>query len=90
MVCFVVNMVFGVFGIGDMVIGMGIFLWKIDFGEILYVWGVGEGVYVELLVFGLLMLCDIVGIILDFVLDLVVIVLFCLESYVGMVVIFVD
>lgn len=90
MVCFVVNIVFGVFGIGDMVIGMGIFLCKIDFGEMLYVWGVGEGVYVELLVFGLLMLCDMVGIILDFVFDLVLIVLLQFESYVGMVVIFVD
>ena len=50
---FAVNSTVGILGFFDPATGMGIPAAKrTDFGETLYVWGVGEGIYLELPVFG--------------------------------------
>lgn len=50
---FAVNSTIGILGFFDPATGMGIPAAKrTDFGETLYVWGVGEGIYLELPVFG--------------------------------------
>lgn len=50
---FAVNSTVGILGLFDPATGMGIPAAKrTDFGETLYVWGVGEGIYLELPIFG--------------------------------------
>ena len=49
---FVVNTLFGIGGLGDPASEVGIDVVDTDFGETLYVWGVPEGAYVELPLFG--------------------------------------
>ncbi|MCM2561838.1 VacJ family lipoprotein [Lutimaribacter sp. EGI FJ00015] len=49
---FAVNSTIGLGGLIDMAGALGMPEFKTDFGETLYTWGVGEGAYVELPVFG--------------------------------------
>jgi phospholipid-binding lipoprotein MlaA len=49
---FAVNSTVGLGGLIDIASEMGLPEFKTDFGETLYTWGVGEGAYVELPVFG--------------------------------------
>lgn len=87
---FVVNTVFGVMGTGDIATGMDIPLRKTDFGETLHVWGMREGAYVELPVFGPSNTRDTIGTVMDFTLDPVSLLLPQPESYVGTVATFAD
>jgi phospholipid-binding lipoprotein MlaA len=64
-----VNVVFGLGGLLDVATDAGIPENKTDFGETLHVWGVGEGPYVELPVFGPSTGRDAVGTVVDFALN---------------------
>lgn len=64
-----VNVVFGLGGLLDVATDAGIPESKTDFGETLHVWGVGEGPYVELPVFGPSTARDTVGTVVDFALN---------------------
>ncbi len=61
------NLTFGVFGLFDAATAIGLPERTTDFGETLHVWGVGEGVYVELPVFGPSTARDAVGLAVDIV-----------------------
>ena len=87
---FVVNTVFGVMGTGDIASGMDIPLRKTDFGETLHVWGMNEGPYLELPVFGPSNRRDAIGTVLDFTVDPVSAILPRPESYVSTVATFAD
>lgn len=63
--CLLFNSIFGLVGLIDVVILMGLQCNDEDFGQILGYWGVGSGLYVMLLFFGLSMLCDVLVKILD-------------------------
>jgi len=60
-----VNLVFGLGGLFDVATEAGIPAAKTDFGETLHVWGVGEGPYVELPLFGPSTARDAVGTAVD-------------------------
>ncbi len=66
---FAVNAVFGLGGLFDVATEAGVPEGKTDFGETLHVWGVGEGAYVELPVFGPSTARDAVGTFVDFALN---------------------
>ena len=66
---FVVNTTLGVAGFGDPAQAMGIEEHDEDFGQTLAVWGVGEGPYVMLPLFGPSNPRDITGKVVDFFLD---------------------
>lgn len=66
---FAVNVVFGIGGLFDVADDAGIPDAKTDFGETLHVWGVGEGPYVELPVFGPSTARDAVGTVVDIAFD---------------------
>lgn len=59
------NLTLGVFGLFDAATAIGLPQRPTDFGETLHVWGVGEGVYVELPVFGPSTARDAVGLAVD-------------------------
>ncbi len=61
------NLTFGVLGLFDAATALGLPEKPTDFGETLYVWGVGEGPYVELPVVGPSSTRDAVGSIVDIV-----------------------
>lgn len=63
----VANVTFGVFGLFDAATMLGLPENPTDFGETLYVWGVGEGPYVELPVLGPSTARDAVGTVVDLV-----------------------
>lgn len=62
---FVINSTLGIAGLFDVASDFGIEDHDTDFGETLYTWGVGEGVYVELPVFGPSTSRDTVGKVVD-------------------------
>ncbi|MEZ5798257.1 MAG: VacJ family lipoprotein [Paracoccaceae bacterium] len=64
-----VNLVFGLGGIFDVATDAGIPRARTDFGETLYVWGVGEGPYVELPALGPSTARDALGTVVDFALN---------------------
>jgi phospholipid-binding lipoprotein MlaA len=59
------NLTMGVLGIFDAATAIGLPQRPTDFGETLHVWGAGEGVYVELPVFGPSTARDAVGLVVD-------------------------
>jgi phospholipid-binding lipoprotein MlaA len=59
------NLTFGVFGLFDAATAIGLPQRSTDFGETLHVWGVGEGVFVELPVVGPSTARDTVGLLVD-------------------------
>ncbi len=63
---FVVNTTIGFGGLADPATEFGIRQIDTDFGETMYVWGVGEGPYVEMPVFGPSNTRDAVGVLVDF------------------------
>lgn len=63
---FVINTTIGFAGLADPATEFGIPQTDTDFGETLYVWGVGEGAYVELPFFGPSNQRDAIGILADF------------------------
>jgi len=63
---FVVNTTIGIGGLVDAASELGIPEYDTDFGETLAVWGVGEGAYIELPVFGPSTQRDAVGFVTDF------------------------
>jgi phospholipid-binding lipoprotein MlaA len=69
LVRFVVNSTLGVAGFGDPAAAMGWDQHEEDFGQTLAVWGVGEGPYVMLPVFGPSNPRDLAGRVVDFFLD---------------------
>ena len=66
---FLLNSTVGVFGLFDPAGAIGLAEESTDFGETLAVWGVPEGAYMELPVFGPSTERDAAGIIIDFVID---------------------
>lgn len=66
---FLVNSTFGLVGIFDVATGLGTDERDTDFGETLHVWGVGEGAYVELPVFGPSTTRDTAGLVVDILID---------------------
>lgn len=66
---FAVNVVFGLGGLVDVATEAGIPRDKTDFGETLYVWGVGEGPYLELPLLGPSTARDAVGEAVDIAFD---------------------
>lgn len=66
---FVVNTTIGIGGLFDPSTIMGLEQDETDFGETLAVWGVGEGAYVELPVFGPSTERDAAGLVVDMALD---------------------
>lgn len=68
--CVVINIVLGLGGLIDIVLDVGLFKYKEDFGQMLGVWGVLLGLYVVWLLFGLSIVCDIVGFLVDWQMDL--------------------
>ncbi len=66
---FVVNSTVGVLGLLDPAGAIGLAEEKTDFGETLAVWGVGEGAYIEMPLFGPSTQRDAVGFVVDLVLD---------------------
>lgn len=66
---FLINTTIGVGGLFDPAGGIGLHEDSTDFGETLAVWGVPEGAYVELPVFGPSTERDAVGTLVDFVID---------------------
>lgn len=66
---FLINTTIGIGGLFDPAGGIGLQEESTDFGETLAVWGVGEGAYVELPVFGPSTQRDAIGIIVDMVFD---------------------
>lgn len=63
---FLINSTVGLFGVLDPASKMEMYADHTDFGETLHVWGVGEGDYVELPVFGPSTSRDAVGTLVDF------------------------
>jgi phospholipid-binding lipoprotein MlaA len=63
------NLTFGLAGLFDFATALGLPKSDTDFGETLHVWGVGEGPYVELPVFGPSTLRDAVGLAVDMAAD---------------------
>lgn len=61
------NLTFGVFGLFDAATAIGLPQRPTDFGETLHVWGVGEGIYVELPLLGPSTARDAVGLAVDIV-----------------------
>ncbi|MES2145479.1 MAG: VacJ family lipoprotein [Pseudomonadota bacterium] len=61
------NLTMGVFGLFDAATAIGLPQRPTDFGETLNVWGAGEGVYLELPVFGPSTTRDAVGLVVDIV-----------------------
>lgn len=66
---FLLNTTVGIGGLFDPAGGIGIQEESTDFGETLHVWGVPEGAYVELPLLGPSTQRDMVGIVVDMVLD---------------------
>ncbi len=66
---FAVNTTVGIGGIFDPATAIGIPADDADFGETLHVWGVGEGAYLELPLYGPTTERDIVGTFVDLVID---------------------
>ena len=66
---FVVNTTVGVFGVFDPATSMGLEDRSTDFGETLFVWGTGEGAYLEVPLFGPYTQRDLVGEVVDVVLN---------------------
>ncbi len=66
---FVINSTLGLFGLFDPATEMGLSAEPTDFGETLAVWGVREGAYVELPIFGPSTERDAFGLLADFFLD---------------------
>ncbi|MFQ5437784.1 MAG: VacJ family lipoprotein [Paracoccaceae bacterium] len=66
---FTVNSTIGIGGLFDVATANGLAERPTDFGETLYVWGVGEGAYVELPVLGPSTRRDAVGTVVDFIID---------------------
>lgn len=66
---FVVNTAFGAGGLADTAGAIGIPEVETDFGETLYVWGVPEGAYLELPVLGPSTERDLVGRVVDHLID---------------------
>jgi phospholipid-binding lipoprotein MlaA len=66
---FFVNSTVGLGGIFDPATAAGVLAKPTDFGETLYVWGVGEGHYMELPVFGPSTARDAAGKVVDFALN---------------------
>lgn len=82
---FVFNSTFGLAGILDPSTALGVEVKDTDFGETLHVWGVGEGKFVELPFAGPSTERDTAGIIVDYVINPVSILLDPPESYVATV-----
>ncbi len=80
---FVVNTTFGLGGVLDPAGALGLNGKDTDFGETLHVWGVGEGTYVELPVFGPSTSRDAFGMAVDYAINPVRILLDPPESYVA-------
>lgn len=66
---FIINTTVGIAGLFDPAGAIGLAEESTDFGETLHVWGVGEGAYVELPVFGPSTTRDAVGTLVDLVFD---------------------
>jgi phospholipid-binding lipoprotein MlaA len=66
---FLINSTFGVLGLFDVAEGMNLPRHKADFGQTLHSWGIGDGIYLVLPLFGPSTLRDAVGIGADFLLD---------------------
>ncbi len=66
---FVINSSLGLLGLNDVATGMGIEGHDEDFGQTLAVWGVAEGPYVMLPLFGPSNPRDAIGIVVDFLID---------------------
>ncbi|RMF32869.1 MAG: VacJ family lipoprotein, partial [Alphaproteobacteria bacterium] len=66
---FGVNTVFGAAGLLDPATDFGLPREPADFGQTLYVWGVPEGAYVELPIFGPSTRRDAVGRVVDYIID---------------------
>ncbi|MCA8878841.1 MAG: VacJ family lipoprotein [Rhodobacteraceae bacterium] len=66
---FLLNSTLGVFGIFDPATSFGLERRDTDFGETLYVWGVGEGAYVEVPFFGPYTARDLSGEVVDLFLN---------------------
>lgn len=66
---FVINSTIGVAGIGDPATELGFEHHNEDFGQTLAVWGIGEGPYVMLPVFGPSNPRDTVGMVVDYIVD---------------------
>lgn len=82
--CFLVNIIVGLGGFFDFVIvDFVLFEQDIDFGQIFVVWGIFEGVYLELLLLGFLIEWDVVGKVVDLVVDLMGVVLNCDQCVLG-------
>lgn len=80
---FGINTVVGVGGIFDPASAAGVPGRKTDFGETLYVWGVGEGAYVELPLLGPSTQRDALGEVVDTVINPIGLLLPSPESYIG-------
>jgi phospholipid-binding lipoprotein MlaA len=80
---FVVNTTVGIGGLFDPATAMGIEGTSTDFGETLYVWGVGEGSYVELPIVGPSTARHTVGRVVDLVTNPLTYVLPVPEAYIG-------
>lgn len=66
---FIINSTVGIVGLGDVADGMGFAFHNEDFGQTLAVWGVGDGPYVMLPIFGPSNPRDAVGLVADFFAD---------------------
>lgn len=62
---FLINSVLGIGGLFDVATDFGVVEHDTDFGETLHTWGVGEGTYIEMPVFGPSTQRDAVGIVVD-------------------------
>ncbi|MGD9537884.1 MAG: VacJ family lipoprotein [Alphaproteobacteria bacterium] len=66
---FLINSTFGVLGLFDVAEDMNLPRHKADFGQTLHSWGIGDGIYLVLPLFGPTTLRDAVGIGVDFFID---------------------
>lgn len=66
---FGINSTIGIAGLFDPATGLGIPHNDTDFGETMHIWGVGEGAFVELPVFGPSTLRDAAGRVIDVIID---------------------
>ena len=80
---FAFNSTVGIGGFVDVAGRNGIYEQKTDFGETLHRWGVGEGKYIELPLFGASTERDTAGLIVDFVLDPLNYILPASDRYIG-------
>ena len=80
---FVFNSTVGLAGILDPSSALGVEVRDTDFGETLHVWGAGEGAYVELPLLGPSTERDVVGMVVDYLIDPVSILLDPPESHVA-------